>query len=80
MKMLAMPSPSTRRIHSSKSLGLVVAVELATSAVDKPAKHLIYTEALQHVISMPKVSCDYQPDMSARTRALHVHRREALAA
>ena len=39
--MSAMPEPITRRIHSSKHLGLPVAVVFVTLASTRPVKHLI---------------------------------------
>ena len=41
MKMLAMPSPMTRRIHSSKFCGFPVAVAQFTFASTRPLRQLI---------------------------------------
>ena len=43
MKMFAMPSPITRRIHSSKFAGLPCAVAQSTLASTRPCRHSIWS-------------------------------------
>ena len=75
-----MPVPMTRRIHSSKVLGLVWATALATLASDTPDKHLICTHAgllcllsgsgFQQLMDSSSVACS-RSAMAGAGKALH---------